>query len=189
MARSGTEESVVTKPVLETKRLVLRPLSRDDLTTVHRIFDDPSVRRYLFDDEPVSIGTAESLLTNSERDFASGSVGLFGVRLRDEAALIGFCGFFVVQGIGEPEMTYGLLPAYRRRGVGLEAARAAARYALEKAGFWRVLVAADQANSDSLRVIRNLGATPLGEISPQQPKIPYFQLKRWVEERRSETKG
>jgi len=40
-------------PSLQTERLSLRPLTRADENTLHRISNDPLVRRYLWDDEPV----------------------------------------------------------------------------------------------------------------------------------------
>lgn len=40
-------------PALQTERLSLRPLTRDDENTLHRISNDPLGRRYLWDNEPV----------------------------------------------------------------------------------------------------------------------------------------
>ena len=162
---------------LQTGRLILCPLAPGDLEAVHRVFDDPAVRLHLFDDEPVSGETARSLLRQSEDDFVNGGVGLFGIRERGAGGLIGFCGFFVVEGVGEPELTYGLLPASWGRGYATEAARAVARYALEEVGFRRVLVGTEEANVASLRVIRRLGATPLGRIMPAHPEVSYFELR------------
>lgn len=178
------EQPPTAPPALETRRLALRALSAQDLPSVHPIFDDPAVRRHLFDDASVSLETARSLLGGSEKDFARGGVGLFGIRRRGSAALIGFCGFFVVEGVGEPELTYGLLSAWWGRGLATEAARAVTRYALERAGFRRVLVAADEANVPSMRVIQRLGARPLGTISPALPGVAYFEIGRRTEERR-----
>lgn len=161
---------------LQTKRLTLRPLTPEDLGAAHRVFDDPDVRRHLFDDESVAVETARSLLRRSERDFAGGSVGLFGIRLRGSRGMIGFCGFFVVEGVGEPELSYGLLPAAWGRGYATEAARAVARFGLETAGFGRVLVATDEANVASVRVIERLGAKRLGKVVPAYPEVVYFGL-------------
>ena len=39
---------------LETERLILRALSADDVDPLHRISNEPLVRLYLWDDQPVS---------------------------------------------------------------------------------------------------------------------------------------
>jgi len=163
---------------LETRRLDLRALGPAEAPVLHRLCDEPAVRRYLFDDEPVSLGEVRAMIGRSEKDFAAGGVGLFGLRPRDAKALIGFCGLFVVEGMGEPELTYALHPSWWGRGLATEAARAVASHALEAAGLRRVLVAADGANASSARVIEKLGARPLGKISPASPGGEYFEIAR-----------
>jgi [ribosomal protein S5]-alanine N-acetyltransferase len=170
---------------LETRRLELRPLAPDDALELLRVCNDPAVRRHLFDGGPVSEEAAGAMIRHSERDFAEGGVGLFGLRRRGTKGLIGFCGLFVAEGVGEPELAYALLPSWWGRGLGTEAARAVAGHALEAAGFQRVLVAADGANAASARVIGRLGARPLGRISPSLPGVNYFEVgakevERWL---------
>ena len=43
-----------TRPGTETDRLFLHPLSMADAGTLYRISNEPPVRRYLWDGEPVS---------------------------------------------------------------------------------------------------------------------------------------
>jgi RimJ/RimL family protein N-acetyltransferase len=45
MSRKTPEDNL---PVLETERLVLRPLSADEADSVHRISNEPNVRLYLW---------------------------------------------------------------------------------------------------------------------------------------------
>lgn len=165
-----------TPPVLETARLVLRPLAVGDAADFHRLCNHREVARYLFDGGPVPMETAGSLIGRSGWDFAGGSVGLFGIRLRNADDLIGFCGFFVVEGVGEPELTYGLLPSWWGHGFATEAARAVAGHALEEAGFRRILVATDEANAASTRVVEKFGAKPLGKIVLAIPGVAYFEI-------------
>ena len=93
---------------LETGRLVLRPLSADDVDPLHRISNEPMVRLYLWDDESVSEATIKGLIAHSDRMFSKEKIGLFGVRLRGREDLLGFCGFVCLQGMEEPELCYEL---------------------------------------------------------------------------------
>lgn len=166
-------------PTLETERLVLRPLSVHDVPALHRISNEPSVRRYLWDDAPVTRARIEDVVAQSVRMFSEEGVGLFGVRLRGSAELVGFCGFGHTQdGPEEIELIYELLPDLWGRGLTTEASRACMRHAFAQAGLDRVVAGADAPNVASLRVIEKLGMKAVGEIAPTQPGTPFFALYR-----------
>jgi RimJ/RimL family protein N-acetyltransferase len=60
--------SASNAPTLETERLLLQPLVEADLNDLHRISNDTLVRRYLWDDEPVSKDTIEGVIAQSFRE-------------------------------------------------------------------------------------------------------------------------
>jgi RimJ/RimL family protein N-acetyltransferase len=163
-------------PALETARLVLRPLAETELDAVHRVSNDPQVRRYLWDDQPVSRAAVEGVISRSLEAFAEGGFGLFGVRLRDgDGELVGYCGLLRLGVTERVELLYALLPDWWGRGLATEAARACLRFAFEEAGLESVVAGTDPPNSASLRVIEKLGMRPVGELLPG---VPYFELKR-----------
>jgi ribosomal-protein-alanine N-acetyltransferase len=163
-------------PALETARLALRPLSGSELDAVHRISNDPLVRRYLWDDQPVSKAAVEGVISRSLKTFAAEGFGLFGVRLRDgDGELIGYCGLLHLGVTGRVELLYALLPGWWGRGLATEAARACLRFAFEELGLERVVAGADPPNTASLRVLEKLGMRPIGELLPG---VPHFELTR-----------
>ncbi|MYG14759.1 MAG: GNAT family N-acetyltransferase, partial [Gammaproteobacteria bacterium] len=52
-------------PVLQTKRLTLRPLAEADLSALHRFWTQPDVRRYLWDNEIISIERVAEIVASS----------------------------------------------------------------------------------------------------------------------------
>ena len=163
-------------PTLETARLALRPLSGSDLDAAHRISNDPLVRRYLWDGEPVSRAAVEGVISRSLKTFAEEGFGLFGVRLRDsDGELIGYCGLLHLAATGRVELLYALLPKWWGKGLATEAALACLRFAFEEAGLERVVAGADPPNTASLQVIEKLGMAPIGETLPG---VPYFEVTR-----------
>ena len=112
---------------LETGRLVLRPLSADDVDPLHRISNEPMVRLYLWDDQPVSEATINGLIAHSDRMFSKENVGLFGVRLRGREDLLGFCGFVCLEGMEEPELCYELTQKMWGVDIATQAAQACLR--------------------------------------------------------------
>ena len=165
-------------PTLETERLVLRPLSADEVECLHRISNEPSVRLYLWDGEHISQATIKGLIAQSDHMFSEEKIGLFGVRMRGREELLGFCGFVRLEGMEVPELWYELTQKVWGRGLATEAARAGVRYAFEEVGMERVIAGADAPNTASLRVIKKLGMKDLGNINPSAPEEPYFALYR-----------
>jgi [ribosomal protein S5]-alanine N-acetyltransferase len=165
------------KPLLETERLVLRPLSSDEVDFLHRISNEPNVRLYLWDDERVSEATIKSFIAQSDRMLSEEKIGLFGVRLRGRADLLGFCGFVCLGGMEEPELWYELTHKAWGRGH-RHRSGPGVRYAFDEVGMERVIAGADAPNAASLRVIEKLGMKYLGNINPSAPEEPYFALSR-----------
>jgi len=165
-------------PVIETERLALRPLSEGDLDALYRISNDPLVRRYLWDDEPVSRAKIGEVITESMRSFVEEGLGIFGLRPCGEDTLVGFCGFLRLPGMEEVELGYELTPELWGRGLATEAARACLRFAFETRGLERVVAGADAPNTASLRVLEKLGMKPVGNVNPTYPEAPYYALYR-----------
>ena len=174
----GLETPASNTPTLHTERLLLRPLSMDDLDALHRISNEPKVRLHLWDDEPVSEVTIRDLIAQSDHMFSSEGIGLFGVRMRGGEDLLGFCGFVRLEGMDEPELGYELTSEVWGRGIATEASRACLRYAFDEAGVRRVIAGADAPNIASLRVIEKLAMQPIGNINPNAPDEPYYALYR-----------
>lgn len=172
--------------MLQTARLCLRPLGPGDLVPMHRIWNDAEVRRYLWDDEPVSMATAEACFAQSAREFAEEGFGLFSIRPRDKTELIGFYGFRFIEGSREVELLYGLLPDWWGWGLATEAARACLCFAFEDVGLERVLAGTDPPNTASSRVIDKLGMTFFKKITLGELEVSYFVLRRddWLREHR-----
>jgi ribosomal-protein-alanine N-acetyltransferase len=172
------EGSAVDKPMLETERLVLRPVSADEVGSLHRISNELNVRLYLWDDELVSEATGKSLIAQSDRMFSKERIGVFGMRMRGREDLLGFCGFVRLEGMEQSELWYELTQKVYGRGLATEAARACVHYAFEDVGMECVIAGADAPNTASLRVIEKLGMNYLGNINPSAPREPYFALYR-----------
>lgn len=166
-------------PTLATDRLVLRPIIvGDDAAALHRISNEPTVRRYLWDDEPVKEATIRNIISESRTMFADKGIGLFGVRRRGTENLIGFCGFVRLEGMEEPELAYELAQGAWGQGLATEMSRVCLRHAFEEAGLERVIAGADPENVASQRVIEKLGMSSVGRLNPNVPEASYFAVYR-----------
>jgi RimJ/RimL family protein N-acetyltransferase len=167
-------------PVLRTPRLVLTPLRIADEPALHAHWNDPDVRRYLWDDRPVAAETVAEVVAASREHFASRGYGLFGLRPPDVAALMGVAGLrpITVDDAELGELLYSLVPAVWGRGLATEAARACLRLAFDRCGLARVVAGVDVPNVASRRVLERLGMRPLRDLRLPTGTFPYWQLAR-----------
>lgn len=144
-------------PTLRTERLLLRPISSADVDSLHRFWTDPSVRRYLWDNEIISRDKVVEIVRDSEACFGALGSGLFAIELVARPDdLVGFCGLRYMDG-GDVELLYGILPRYWGEGLVTEAAREVLRHGFESCGLSRIMGVTDTPNQRSVRVMQRLG--------------------------------
>ncbi|MYD69623.1 MAG: GNAT family N-acetyltransferase [Acidobacteria bacterium] len=143
-----------------TARLDLAPFRASDSAALLRVFTDSDVRRYLLDGDTVSTDWVAEEIRASTRRFEAGAGGLWVVRRRDQAPIIGFAGFREFFDPPEPQLLYGLLPQYWGEGLATEAATAACEFAFHTLGWSEIRAAIDVPNTASRSVLVRLGFVP-----------------------------
>lgn len=147
----------MTLPTLTTERLVLQPFAMDDVDRLHRLWSDPGVRRYLWDDVAIPRERAEDTVRQCVEAADRERIGMWCVLDAASGGLAGFCGFMRREPDDAPELMYGLAPRYWGRGLATEASLAAMRYAFDTLGCERISAATDVPNVASVRVMERLG--------------------------------
>ncbi len=145
-------------PTLSTERLNIRPFVMADDEALRAFWADPDVRRYLWDDEILSMSAVRQIIEQSIKDFEQHGYGFFSLDLKaTEPVAVGFCGFRRFEDGEQIELLYGILPEHWGEGFVTEAARAVLRYGFETAGVERIVAATDTPNQRSVRVLQRLG--------------------------------
>lgn len=160
----------MTQPWFYTQRLLLRPAAAHDLDALWELWRDADVRRFLFDDEPVSRERAaavlEAALAQARED--NGSLGLWLVLPHDDGQVLGCAGILRSTAPDLPEALRGqaiepsaaLYPAYWGWGYAQEALRALLDH-VRRVGQDHLLVGVcDVPNRASERMLRSLGFEP-----------------------------
>ena len=144
-------------PHIHTERLTLRPPTLDDLDDLHRVWTDPDVRRYLWDDQIIPKERTTQELHKTIDCFTTHGFGLWAVCLKGHTQLIGICGFLPEDNPREAELLYAIALSYWQQGLITEAAKAVLQYGLESLGFERIVASADVPNVGSIRVMEKIG--------------------------------
>ena len=140
---------------LHTDRLTLREAATDDIDALHRLWAEPGVRRYLWDDRIIPRATAAEVVEHSIEDWEARRYGIWIVRTADER-LIGFCGFRLAEWREAPELLFGLSKHAWGHGYASEAASAALSYIFDSLRLPEVVAATDVGNRASVRLLDRL---------------------------------
>ena len=165
-------------PRLQTDRLELRPCTRDDLDRLWALWAEPEVRRFLFDDEPVTRERAAEVLEHCLQSADQG-LGLWVARLLDTEPVIGCVGLMAVSIaaeydsslVGAIEPLAAFTPAFWHHGYATEALAALVRYAFEQLGLSQLAAVTDVPNEASDRLVRRLGFKVRGECDGRRYRL------------------
>lgn len=168
-------------PTLETARLVLRPLSTDDLDALAPLHAQDSFWRYPFGRGWSRDETAAFLERTAARDDDHG-VAVAAVVVRDTGALAGWAGLSV------PEFLPEILPAievgwrlgeqFRGRGYATEAGAEWVRYGFEVLGLDEIVSIYEPDNVASRAVMDRLGFVPERDTVHPELGVPLRVMVR-----------
>jgi ribosomal-protein-alanine N-acetyltransferase len=154
--------NAVSRPTLGTARLWLSPASAGDAQALQSIWNEPEVRKQLWDDKPVSIERAREVVDAGNVAFRERGFGLWCVNLTHSGVLAGFCGLRGFGDAGEIEVIFGLGPSRMGNGYATEAVRAVLVHGFGACGLPVVWGRVDEPNARSIRVLERLGMTLRG---------------------------
>ena len=172
---------------LETERLFLREMTREDFDALYVVLGDSDIMQHYphtFDEVRVR-GWIER---NLER-YRTLGFGLWAVCLRETGEMIGDCGLTIqsINGAFLPEIGYHIAKKHQRRGYGSEAARAVRDWTFEHTPFRRVYSYMKKANLASSATALANGMKLLDEITDAEGErtVVYgICREEWEEQKR-----
>jgi [ribosomal protein S5]-alanine N-acetyltransferase len=149
--------------VLETDRLLLRRLTREDLDDLVRLYADSETMRFF--GGPRSRKEAEAEMTwcleQYERNVTTGGCGpaFWATILKSDNAFIGRCGLLpqVIEDKAEAEVAYMIARSHWNQGLGTEVARAIKEWGFRHYKFPRLISTIVPGNTASIRVAEKNG--------------------------------
>jgi ribosomal-protein-alanine N-acetyltransferase len=186
-------------PTLETERLLIRPLSMDDLPDVYQLFDIELQSAQFGSEGAKTLTERESWLrwtVLSYEELAKLNQPPYGERavvLKQAQQIIGACGFVPsfapfeqlpafrsasqegASRFSSPEfgLFYAFAPGHQRQGYATEATRALIDYAFSELGVRRIVATTTYDNAASMGVMRKVGMRI--ETNPY-PEPPWLQV-------------
>ena len=144
--------------VIETKRLKLHATTIADAELLLAVWNDPDFIRNVADRGIRTVEQARDAIQNgAEEMFAEYGYGPYCVSLKADESMIGICGIFRREILADPDIGFGLLPAFCGQGYALEAARAVIEYARETLNLTVLNAIVSPGNAPSRKLIEKLG--------------------------------
>lgn len=152
-------------PVLETERLILRPITLADAQNVYEYASDPEVAKYMIFPTHTSIADSIKWLENVPDEFARKERINFAITQKPDEKFIGACSFHHISVEHRRiEIGYVLNRKYWGTGYMTEAVREMIRFAFEELQMHRVAATCDLDNVRSTRVMERCGMALEGTL-------------------------
>lgn len=164
--------------IFKTQNLVLKPILESGISTLHTIFIDPYVRKYLCDDRVFSLQQVKEMLEQSIKHFEEERFGLWSIEINSESEVIGFVGLWYFFEEEQPQLLYALLPKATKKGYATEAATKIIEYCFDELGYEYLVASCDRPNIESQKVAQRLGMRKMEERVVNGSPIVFFRLEK-----------
>ena len=168
----------MTAPILETARLVLRPVTPADFPAFAAMSADPVVRRYSGDGNPRTLEESWSSFLMIAGHWQMAGYGSWAIEEKAGGAFIGEVGFMDRKRdrgpdlAGVPEMGWGLISSAFGKGYATEAVTAALAWGRGHFGPLRVIALTTADNTASIRVAEKCGFHEFRRgLSADRPRV------------------
>lgn len=165
--------------ILDTPRLILRPMRPDDVGPLHALFGDPAFMT-AFDSPPYSESETRAWVDRNLEHQRRHGFGLFTLVEKLTATVVGDCGFELMEVDGRPEIElgYDLARSHWGRGLASEAAAAALEHGFSSLGFERIVSLIRRGNARSVAVARRIGMRADGWVDRGSVAYERFAIER-----------
>ena len=142
--------------MLETTRLILRPMNEADADAVFAMRSDADVMRFI---RPMQMkrSEAQGWINLVSSRWETEKIGFCAVIEKASGKFIGWCGLWRLQETKETEVGYALFKEFWSKGFAVEAAEAVLRYGFNDLNLEKIVAVAEPENKNSRRVMERIG--------------------------------
>jgi RimJ/RimL family protein N-acetyltransferase len=163
-------------PILETERLILRPLEISDSETIRALAGTDEVYRSTLDiPHPYETGMAEKWISTHPSQFYNGEGVTLAITLRSEKSIIGAIGLMITKNHQRAELGYWIGPEQWNKGYCTEAAAAVVKYGFNVLNLHKITANHFESNPASGRVLSKVGMIREGRLADEVFKDGKFE--------------
>ena len=154
-----------TLPTLETKRLILRRISRKDTRDIFEYSKDSRTSKYLLWYPHSSISDTKRQVRNILKRYKKGNLYDYAVILKKNGKMIGTCGFTKIEPLDDrAEIGYVINPDFWGHGYATEAVKRILAFGFEELGLERIEARFIKGNESSFKLMQRVNMTLEGTV-------------------------
>ena len=152
---------IISKPVIDTGRLILRPMCAGDVPALKEWLPDPSVYTYWGKGPGKAEKNPEQLFEKPEKPTKSFHLG---IKEKVSGKVIGDLYVYLIENDRMASVAIRLAPACQGKGYGTEALNGITKFCFERTELRRLQAEVDVRNLPSMRMLEKCGYTREGLI-------------------------
>ncbi len=143
--------------ILETERLYLRRLVRDDAEFILHLLNEPSWLEFIGDKNVSNLNDAKKYIELSAITmYQQFGFGLFLVANKDNDIPIGLCGLMKRDNLEHADLGYAFLPEFWQQGFAIEAVNSVLNYAQYEHHLSKLLAITKSSNKASIKLLNKV---------------------------------
>jgi len=159
-------------PILETERLILRPIAQEDAQDLLLIYADPETLQFSPVRTRETIEEVYTCIDKYKGRYQNGKPAPWVMVLKEENVVIGLCGFIKwIPELSCAELVYLAAHSYWDQGFAAEAKHAVVTYAFNNMGLNRIESHVYGGDETSLIINKELGFQVIGTV----PEYGYYK--------------
>jgi [ribosomal protein S5]-alanine N-acetyltransferase len=164
--------------LLETKRLILREMTPNDVDDLLKVLSDPEAMQFY--PQPFDRQMTQAWIKRNIQRYTQHGFGLWALIFKEHGKLIGDCGLVVqeVDGVEEIEIGYHISRDLWGKGLATEAAQACRDYGFSQLGFDKLVSLINPANIASRRVAEKNEMRLIKEMEWQNKPTCVYAVER-----------
>ncbi len=172
---------------IETKRLLLRDLSKEDTHGIFTLDSDPEVHIYLGNNPIKTLEDAEKNIQHIQKQYHDNGIGRWAVIEKESENFIGWSGFKYIKSIINNktdyyDLGYRFIKQYWGKGYATETAIASLQYGFNHLNLKEICAMADVKNLASNHILQKIGMKKLNRFSYQNVLHNFYLLTQedWI---------
>ena len=163
--------------ILSTLRTRLVPFKIEDLEIFHSLNTDPYVRKFLWDDEIISLEMAKDIMIKNLDLMNEKSYGLWKIALPSQNMVIGYTGLWHFFDEERPQLLYVIKKEFSGLGYAAECAQKIIDYSFDILKFDSLIASTDPPNIASQRLAERLGMKLYKEESVNDKSTLFYIIR------------
>lgn len=156
---------IAASPEIQTPRLRLRWITKNDAPLMLAVWNDPDFIRHVGDrgirsEEEAAQALQEGVLKLYEEC----GYGPYVVSSKSDGKAMGICGLFKRDNLPDPDIGYGFLPEFCAHGYAIEAAREVVAHARNVMQLSKILAIVSPGHERSISLLEKLGMAAEGTV-------------------------